>query len=113
MFLSQVPGTRPSCGKTHMGGYLHVYKLWMSSEELLQTATFDQGDMYMGEEGNLNSNPPGPLRPRSGWVTEVLKVRVSRCWMLPLYHSLSCCVCSGKEANGRSISHSHFFHTRM
>ena len=76
-FLSQVPGARETCSKTHMAGYLHLKDVYFSSDPLDQEVMFDRGDMYLAAEGALNRNPPLPLLPQTGWITELFKVCVS------------------------------------
>ena len=57
-------------------------ELFVSIAAEHQAAKLDQADLYLGKAGKLDSDPPGPLKPRSGWVSEVLKV----------FRSVGCCL---------------------
>ena len=83
-----------------MTGYMQLTDVYITAEENLQRTCLEQADMYLAEAGKLDSNPPGPLRPCSGWISEVCKVRVSWCCCL-FYHAV--CAQGRKQTGGQSL----------
>ena len=74
---------------------MQLTDVYMTTDKKKQGAGLDQADMYLAEAGKLDCNPPGPLKPCSGWISEVCKVRVS--WCCCLFFIMLCVLREGSR----------------